>query len=90
MTTRRHRRYRCNSCGLELPAWLPVFQEPDGPLLLHHLGASHPTEVGAYLARIRTHDDVDRVAAEAYEVVERAHARGPGVVAGGGEVRDGE
>jgi hypothetical protein len=25
--------------------------------------------VGAYLARMRTHDDVDRVAAEAYEVV---------------------
>jgi len=64
------RRYRCRYCGIELPAWLPVFQAPDGPLLLHHLGARHPTEVGAYLACIRTHDDVDRVAAEAYEAVE--------------------
>jgi hypothetical protein len=67
---RPRKRYRCRYCGLELRAWLPVFQEPNGPLLLHHLGASHPKEVGAYLARIRTHDDVDRVAAEAYEVVD--------------------
>jgi hypothetical protein len=64
------RRYRCRSCGLERPAWLPVCQAPDGPLLRHHLSAGHPKEAGASLTRMRTHDDVDRVAAEVYEVVE--------------------
>jgi hypothetical protein len=73
------KRYRCMYCGLELPAWLPVFQEPDGALLLGHLSASHPKEVGAYLARIRTHDDVDRVAAEAYAVVDSPSLPSKGV-----------
>jgi hypothetical protein len=36
MTTRW--RHRGRYCGLELPAWLPVFQVPNGPLLLQHLG----------------------------------------------------
>jgi hypothetical protein len=66
----RRKRYGCRSCGLELPAWLPVFQTPNGSLLLRHLGARHATEVGAYLARIHTTDDVDRVVVEVYEVVE--------------------
>jgi hypothetical protein len=60
----------CKFCSIDLLAWLPVFQAPDGSLLLRHLGASHPTEVGTYLARIRTHDDVAPVAAEAYELVD--------------------
>jgi hypothetical protein len=63
-------RYRCRYCGIELPAWLPVFQKPHGSLLLGHLGESHPTEIGPYLVRLRTHHDVVPVAAEAYEVVE--------------------
>jgi hypothetical protein len=28
------KRYRCRYCGRELPAWLPVAQEPDGPMLV--------------------------------------------------------
>jgi hypothetical protein len=38
-------------------------------MLLHHLSAMHPAEVGPYLARMRT-EDIATVAAEAYEVVE--------------------
>jgi hypothetical protein len=38
-------------------------------MLLQHLGESHPTEVGAYLARIRTHD-VTPVAAGAFGIIE--------------------
>jgi hypothetical protein len=46
-------------------------QAPDGPMLLHHLSAMHPAEVGAYLARLRvTEEDLGTVMAEAYEVVE--------------------
>jgi hypothetical protein len=63
------KRHGCRYCGLELPAWLSVFQEPNGALLLHYLGAVHPTEVGADLARIHTHYDGEPMAA-AYEVVE--------------------
>ena len=50
------KRYRCRYCGREFPAWLPVAQEPDGPMLLHHLSAMHPAEVGPYLERMRTED----------------------------------
>jgi hypothetical protein len=53
----------------EFPAWLPVMQAPNGPMLLYHLSAMHPTEVGPYLKRMRT-EDIATVAAEAYEVVE--------------------
>jgi hypothetical protein len=35
---------------------------------VHHLSASHPTEVGPYLERMRT-EDIATVAAEAYEVM---------------------
>jgi hypothetical protein len=48
-------------------------QEPDGPRLLHHLSASHPAEVGPYLARRRA-EDIATVAAEAYGVVEDREA----------------
>jgi hypothetical protein len=76
MTPRRpQKRYRCRLCGLELPAWLPVLKQPDGSILLHHLGNSHRAEVGAYLERIRTMADVGPVAAEAYEVVEEQDTR---------------
>jgi hypothetical protein len=63
------KRYRCKYCGLDFPAWLPVMQAPDGAMLVHHLSASHPAEVGPYLERMRT-EDVATVAAEASEVVE--------------------
>jgi hypothetical protein len=63
------RRYRCRYCGREFPAWLPVAQAPDRPMLVHHLSFIHPEEVGPYLARMRT-EDIATVAAEAYEVVE--------------------
>jgi cell wall assembly regulator SMI1 len=64
------KRYRCRYCGAELPAWLPVFQEPNGAMLLHHLGQQHPDQVGQYLAQMHTDDDHDRVVVQAYEVVE--------------------
>jgi hypothetical protein len=64
------KRYRCRYCGVELPAWLPVFKAPDGAMLLHHLSQDHPDQVGAYLDRMPTDDDHDRVVVEAYELVE--------------------
>jgi hypothetical protein len=69
MTTRR---YRCRYCGAVLPAWIPVFEEPNGAMLLHHLSAQHPDQVGAYLARMHTDEDIAPVAAEAYKVEEPA------------------
>jgi hypothetical protein len=50
-----HHRYRCRFCGA---------------LLLGHLSQQHPTEVGAYTARMHTTEDITPIAAEAYEVVE--------------------
>jgi hypothetical protein len=47
--SRLWKRYRCLSCGALLPVWLPVFQELNGAMLLHHLSAMHPDEVKAYL-----------------------------------------
>jgi hypothetical protein len=66
----RKRAYRCRYCGHELPAWLPHFQAPDGAMLLHHLSQAHPDQVKAYLDRMPSDDDHDRVVVEAYEVVE--------------------
>jgi len=57
MTPRK--RYRCRSCGAELPAWLPVFNESNGAMLLDHLSARHPDQVKAYLDRMPTDDDHD-------------------------------
>jgi hypothetical protein len=68
MTSRR--RYRCRLCGAVLPAWIPVFEEPDVARLLHHLSYQHPDQVGASLARMRTEADIDAVTLEAYEAVE--------------------
>jgi hypothetical protein len=36
-----HKRYRCRFCGLILPAWLPVFQRPNGALRLGPLRGRH-------------------------------------------------
>jgi hypothetical protein len=69
MTSTR-KRYRCRYCSAELPAWLPAFNEPNGAMLLDHLAQQHPGEVGAYLKRMPTDNDHDRVVVEAYEVVE--------------------
>jgi hypothetical protein len=64
------KRYRCKYCGATLLAWLEVFQAPDGAMLLSHLSAMHPTEVGQYLARMTSDDVHDEVVVEAYELVE--------------------
>jgi hypothetical protein len=70
LTSPPQKYYRCRYCGAELPAWLPAARAPDGALLLHYLAQQHPDEVGAYLDRMPTDDDHDRVVVEAYKVVE--------------------
>jgi hypothetical protein len=62
--------FKCRYCGAVLPAWIPVFNEPDGAMLLHHLGQDHPDQVKAYLDQMHTDEDIDRVVLQAYEVVE--------------------
>jgi hypothetical protein len=59
----------CRYCGAELPAWLPVFNAPNGAMLLDHLAQQHPDQVGASLDQMPTDDDHDQVV-QAYEVVE--------------------
>jgi hypothetical protein len=66
MTTRK--RFKCKFCGVELPAWLDVFQEPDGAMLLAHLSQRHYAESRAYVHRMRTTEDISPIAAEAFEV----------------------
>jgi hypothetical protein len=68
-------RYRCRYCGDDFPAARPVTHEPDGAMLLNHLAAMHPTEVGLSLRRLAAGEDMSAVAAEAYEVVEGDEAR---------------
>jgi Pentapeptide repeats (8 copies) len=68
MPTRR--RYRCKSCQAELPAWIEVPGEVDGPMLLSHLGRYHPDQVGAYLDQMRGAENIAQVVIPAYEVVE--------------------
>jgi hypothetical protein len=68
MTARK--RFQCQYCGAVLPAWLPVFQKPNGAMLLHHLSQQHPDKVGAYRTRMHRTEDIARVAAEAFELVE--------------------
>jgi hypothetical protein len=46
-----------------------VAKRPNGAMLLQHLSAMHPDQVGPYLRRMAT-EDIATVAAEAYEVVE--------------------
>jgi hypothetical protein len=61
---------RCKLCGYVFPGgWLRVFNRPFGALLLHHLSWDHPTQVGAYLERMRT-EDIDTVAMEAFERID--------------------
>jgi hypothetical protein len=68
------RRYRYCYCGVDLPAALPVTQAPNGAMLLNHLSAMHPTEVGLYLRRMAT-ECISTVAAEVFEVVEEEETR---------------
>lgn len=63
------KRYRCRWCGLELHAWLPVAQRPEGSMLLYHLGQDHLEAAGPYLVRMET-EPIDAVLAELFEVVE--------------------
>jgi hypothetical protein len=75
-TSPPQKRDRCKYCGLGFPAWLPVMQEPDGPMLVHHLFLIHPAEVGPYLDRMATEDSAT-VVADAYDVVEGREAEEP-------------
>jgi len=36
--SQRFKHDRCRFCGHVLPAWLPVAKQPDGAMLLGHLG----------------------------------------------------
>jgi len=64
-----NKRFKCRSCGAELPAWLPVAEAPDGAMLLGHLSRQHPDRVGPSLERMRT-EDIAAVAAGAFAVIE--------------------
>jgi hypothetical protein len=66
---RPQKRYRCRHCGTVLPAWWPVAEEPNAAMLLSHLSQRHPEDVGAYLARIHTDEDIDTVVLEAFEAL---------------------
>jgi hypothetical protein len=68
MTTRK--RFKCKFCETFLPAWLPVFKAPDGAMLLGHLTQHHRAEATAYMHRMQRTEDIARVSAEAFEVVE--------------------
>jgi hypothetical protein len=37
-----HRRFHCRFCGVVLAAWFPMPGEPDGAIVLGHLGRNHP------------------------------------------------
>jgi hypothetical protein len=65
------KRYRCQFCGLELAAWLPVAKRVEGSRLLYHLGQDHLTEAGPYLTRMET-ESIDRVLAELFERIEKS------------------
>jgi len=60
------RRYRRRYYGAILPAWYPVPGAPNGAMLLHHLSAMHPAEVGPYLMCMET-ESITTVALEADE-----------------------
>jgi hypothetical protein len=67
---RTRKRFRCRFCGQILNAWQPLFQEPDGTMLLGHLSRNHPDQVGRYLDQMHTTEDITLVAAQAFELVE--------------------
>jgi hypothetical protein len=67
--SRAHKHDRCRYSGAVLPAWLPVAKQPEGSMLLYHLGQQHPDKVGPYLERMRT-ECIATVVVEAYEVRE--------------------
>jgi hypothetical protein len=49
LTSHPQTRYRCRSCGIELPAWFPVAKRPEASMLLEHLSQPHPHQVWRYL-----------------------------------------
>jgi hypothetical protein len=61
LMTTSDKRFIGRSCGVVLPAWLSAAQRPNGALLLGHLSQQHPGEVGAYLARMHTTEDITPV-----------------------------
>jgi hypothetical protein len=67
MPTKTH--FKCIFCGVSFAA-LPVTQEPNGAMLLNHLSAMHPDQVGPYLRRMET-ECITTVVVEAFEVVEQ-------------------
>jgi hypothetical protein len=74
-------RVRCRLCGAVLPGFFSITGEPNGAILLQHLGAMHRGEVNAYLDRMHRTEDIAPVAAEACEEFTR-----PSVHANGGAV----
>jgi len=65
-----HPRYRCKFCQAELPAWIEVPGEVDGPMLLSHLGRYHPDQVGPHLDQMCGAENIAKVVVPAYEVIE--------------------
>ena len=61
----------CRYCGCGLPGILRIDNKPNGAMLLNHLSAMHPSEVGPYLRQMET-EDIGTVAMEASERVEGA------------------
>jgi hypothetical protein len=68
--SRTRKRFRCRFCGRLLSAWQPLFQEPDGAMLLGHLSQHHPAEVRRFLDQMYTTEDITPVAAQAFELME--------------------
>jgi hypothetical protein len=64
----RSRHVRCRLCGIVLPGWLLVPNEPDGAMLLNHLVARHPVEAKPLLHRTET-ECINTVAMEMFERV---------------------
>jgi hypothetical protein len=63
-------RVRSRLCGAALPGFFSITGEPNGAILLQHLGAMPRGEVNAYLDRMHRTEDIATVAMEAFEVVE--------------------
>ena len=62
---------RWRYCECLFPGILRIDNTSNGALLLNHLSAMHPDEVGPYLRRIET-EDIGTVAMEAFARVEGA------------------
>jgi hypothetical protein len=72
---RQQKRYRCRFCGAILLAWYRVPPAPNGAMLLGYLSQFHPDRLGIYLDQMRGSEDIAKVAAQAYEMVEEDEPR---------------